>query len=299
MSQLLQPQQSIFDNSQQRRTPLVWPGRTNPAPSRLKRLQQQNAADARADAAKSIRAELIARAPKAIKSRSSRRGSLSIFLRLPPKFFLQHLQLTQQGFAASPPGADRSPATALTKGGEPGGQSTGVLRQSEERSRGLCGERLQPVECAPDESPSNRPGSSQGRQRPFRAHFDSSRTGSFQPQNVLHVVKAGLLPTTHWAARNAPPANVSRLDALWVNSSRSPACAKMTVWSPTTSPPRMECIPISAARSLAHHARAAMAARLSPIVVAARRPGFAPGCLAVPLGASFFSRWCISTISKS
>ena len=34
---------------------------------------------------------------------------------------------------------------------------------------------------------------------------------------------------TELAARNAPLAKVSRLEALWVNSKRSPAVAKVTV----------------------------------------------------------------------
>ena len=38
----------------------------------------------------------------------------------------------------------------------------------------------------------------------------------------------------------AHPRNVSRLAALCVSSSRSPAPANVTVWSPTTSPPRIE-----------------------------------------------------------
>ena len=36
-------------------------------------------------------------------------------------------------------------------------------------------------------------------------------------------------------ARTAPLAKQSRLEALWVSSTRSPSAAKMTVWSPTTS----------------------------------------------------------------
>ena len=46
-------------------------------------------------------------------------------------------------------------------------------------------------------------------------------------------------------ALNAPLENISLLDALCVNSIRSPFIAKITVWSPTTSPPRKLCIPIS------------------------------------------------------
>ena len=50
---------------------------------------------------------------------------------------------------------------------------------------------------------------------------------------------------SHAAARNAPRAKVSRLDARWVSSTRSPLSAKKTVCSPTTSPPRTACRPIS------------------------------------------------------
>ena len=47
---------------------------------------------------------------------------------------------------------------------------------------------------------------------------------------------------TQRAARNAPAAKVSRLEARCVSSSRSPGPAKMTVWSPTISPARIDCV---------------------------------------------------------
>lgn len=49
------------------------------------------------------------------------------------------------------------------------------------------------------------------------------------PRTSCIVYRPGGCVTTHWAARNAPWAKVSRLEALWVNSRRSPFAAKMTV----------------------------------------------------------------------
>ena len=45
-------------------------------------------------------------------------------------------------------------------------------------------------------------------------------------------------PAKNRAARSAPSANVARLAALWVISTRSPVPANNAVWSPTMSPPR-------------------------------------------------------------
>ena len=67
------------------------------------------------------------------------------------------------------------------------------------------------------------------------------------------------VPRSHAAARSAPAAKVSRLVARWTSSTRSPASAKRTVCSPTTSPPRTACRPISFLRALADQALPAVA----------------------------------------
>src|SRR5689334_2110128 len=65
----------------------------------------------------------------------------------------------------------------------------------------------------------------------FRAaHSDDALSGShFSPSTSCMSYNPGFCFTTHCAARSAPKANVSRLEALCVSSRRSPVPAKMTV----------------------------------------------------------------------
>ena len=91
---------------------------------------------------------------------------------------------------------------------------------------------------------------------------------------------------------------MSRLWARCVISNRSPIPPKISVWSPTTSPARTAKTPISLrARSptIPRRPYTPESSIVRPRAVAtasARRT-------AVPEGASFLNRWCVSTISTS
>src|SRR5262245_37280254 len=95
--------------------------------------------------------------------------------------------------------------------------------------------------------------------------------------------------TTHFAARNAPLAKVSRLWDRWTSSKRSPRPPKSTVCSPTISPARTTWIPISVSerrpiipRRPETGTSACELPRASAAIAARRR--------AVPLGASTLVR---------
>src|SRR6185369_6874123 len=104
-----------------------------------------------------------------------------------------------------------------------------------------------------------------------------------------------VLPSTKRAARRLPSAYVARLDERCVISIRSPLPAKSTVWSPTMSPPRSDAKPIDPARRSPLWSYAATPSSDLPCAAATT----SPICSAVPLGASTFMRWCVSTISTS
>ena len=55
----------------------------------------------------------------------------------------------------------------------------------------------------------------------------------------------GFCLMTQFDARKAPAAKIIRSVALWVSSILSPIPAYITVCSPTISPPRIACDPIS------------------------------------------------------
>lgn len=95
-----------------------------------------------------------------------------------------------------------------------------------------------------------------------------------------------------------PEANTERWVALWVSSMRSPSPAKITEWSPITSPPRRVAKPISP------FWRGALVPTRDIVAFSWRftsRPlaAAAPSDRAVPEGASSLCLWCISTISMS
>src|SRR5688572_2735367 len=119
----------------------------------------------------------------------------------------------------------------------------------------------------------------------------------FKPSTSCMSYTPGGCFTTQCAARTAPRAKMPRSLALCVSSRRSPRAAKRTVWSPTTSPPRKACTPTSVgARSPVMPERpcfSAFAVSLrSSRMISIKRA-------AVPLGASFLKRWCISMTSAS
>src|SRR5262245_25690482 len=89
-----------------------------------------------------------------------------------------------------------------------------------------------------------------------------------------------------------------RSSALCTSSMRSAGPAKITVWSPTTEPPRSEAKPMSPAQRAPVTPSRPRTERWSR---STRRPSAAarPNISAVPEGASIFLLWCISRISMS
>jgi len=126
---------SIFDNSRSNSAALpACPGRTNPGAISASGCKTKRRRCARGWG-KTNPGRLTARAPKAIKSRSSRRGSLGTPPRCRPNSASRTCSLRRRDWGVSS-ARGQSPAMALTKDGDPGGQSTGVVRQSDERSSG-------------------------------------------------------------------------------------------------------------------------------------------------------------------
>ncbi len=96
----------------------------------------------------------------------------------------------------------------------PAGQSSGLIfRRTREPILPLLGERA-------------------GVRADDNTYFTSAASGTafyFNPSTSCISYRPGFCPATHCAARSAPLANVSRLDALCVSSTRSPVFAKITV----------------------------------------------------------------------
>jgi len=108
----------------------------------------------------------------------------------------------------------------------------------------------------------------------------------------------GARPTSQRAARSAPATKFSRESARCESSTRSPGPAKYTVCSPTLSPSLSACRPmLLGSRTPVMPWRAYTASFWScwPRASAASRAS----AIAVPLGASFFWLWCISSTSIS
>ena len=131
------------------------------------------------------------------------------------------------------------------------------------------------------------------------AILNSIELKSFQPQHVLHVVKAGLL--LHDPLRGAQRAVGKRVAARRL-------VRQLHALAGVRKNDRVVAHDIAAAdrmdadlrrRAFADDALATVPRRLRPVAACARPPEFPPAILAVPLGASFFRRWCISTTSRS
>ncbi len=73
--------------------------------------------------------------PNAIRSKSSGRGSLRTCFGRRPNAFSRACNLASNDSGVSP-ARGTNPTTAFTKAGDPGGQSTGEVCQSEDRKRG-------------------------------------------------------------------------------------------------------------------------------------------------------------------
>ena len=154
---------------------------------------------------------------KAMRSRSSGRGSFMTTLGCRPNCTSSACNFSNNDSGVSLSNGVNA-AVALMKSGESGGQSTGVLRHREDcewASGKAFSIRERPIEAWR----LDRRGWSQAQCR--RAYS--------RPRTFCMFVKPGRLPLAHWAARRAPLAKVSRLAALCVSSSRSPAPAYMTV----------------------------------------------------------------------
>ena len=93
--------------------------------------------------------------PKLMRSKSSRRASFNTCLGRRPNSTSKACSWASNDSGDSP-ALTCKPAQAFTKGGDPGGQSTGVLCQSEERTRGAsdsCCNRARAASRVGGESP--------------------------------------------------------------------------------------------------------------------------------------------------
>jgi len=70
-------------------------------------------------------------------------------------------------------------------------------------------------------------------------------SGLPQPEHILHIVYPMACIERETGGAQGPAGEVVAVMGLWVSSTRSPRPMKLTVCSPTMSPPRTACMPIS------------------------------------------------------
>jgi hypothetical protein len=166
--------------------------------------------------------------PNAIRSRSNGLASFRTFFTCRPNAFSMPCSCRSNvsGVSFS---FGASATAAFTNGGEPGGQSTGKVCQSDDFRIGAAESRCSSSNAS-RMSWTDLPRLDPSATRATVSCFTTSPLlVYFKPSTSCMLYSPGFCRTTHWAARNAPFANVSRLDALCVSSTRSPFAAKITV----------------------------------------------------------------------
>ena len=219
---------------------LVWPGKIRSAAISLKGCNTKRRSTARGWGSVSSGVDRVS-LPNAIKSKSKGRGSLSTDFGWRPNSFCSACSLTSSVSGVSPARGHR-PTAAFTNGGEPGGQSTGEVCHSEDLSTGfadnsanrsIASRRMFCESPRFDPRAINTNVAAEAGRLIFCDWMsrDLSRvaTSYFNPNTSCMSYRPGFCLTTHAAARRAPLAKVSRLEALWVSSKRSPFVAKRTV----------------------------------------------------------------------